>query len=91
MTTIYTAWATTTETMPEADPGIGITATVDGDEKGVLDGQWSITGWTEWDEEAADDELARMGWTWSVSGSRAAGRWPHRSSAPDTHTQRGAA
>ena len=79
--TTYTAWATTTETMPEADPGIGITATVDGDEKGVLDGQWSITGWTDWDEEAADDELARMGWTrvgqWIESGGQMAAQVEH--------------
>lgn len=69
--TTYTAWATTTETMPEADPGIGIT-----DDGGRIDDRWSITDWTEWDEDAADDELARMGWTrvgqWIESGGQMA-------------------
>lgn len=74
MSTTHTAWATTKQSMPGADPGIGITKRIDGDEAGLV--QDSVTDWADWDADAADDELARMGWTrtgdWTNSGGQMA-------------------
>lgn len=74
MTTTHTAWATTKQSMPGADPGIGITKRIDGDEAGLV--QDSVTDWDDWNADAADDELARMGWTrtgdWTNSGGQMA-------------------
>lgn len=74
MSTTHTAWATTKQPMPGADPGIGITKRIDGDEAGLV--QDSVTDWADWDADAADDELARMGWTrtgdWTNSGGQMA-------------------
>ena len=74
MSISHTAWATTKQSMPGADPGIGITKRIDGDEAGLV--QDSVTDWADWDADAADDELARMGWTrtgdWTNSGGQMA-------------------
>ena len=70
MNTTYTAWATTAQSLPGADPGIGIT-----DDGGLIDGQWSVTDWEDWDADAADDELARMGWTRTGAWTDSAGQW----------------
>ena len=74
MSTTHTAWATTKQSMPGGDPGIGITKRIDGDEAGLV--QDSVTDWDDWNADAADDELARMGWTrtgdWTNSGGQMA-------------------
>ena len=74
MSITHTAWATTKQSMPGADPGIGITKRIDGDEAGLV--QDSVTDWADWDADAADDELARMGWPrtgdWTNSGGQMA-------------------
>ena len=83
MSISHTAWATTKQSMPGADPGIGITATRTSDlredhayreELGIV--QDSVTDWDDWDADAADDELARMGWPrtgdWTNSGGQMA-------------------
>lgn len=79
-TTEYTAWATTTDSMPGTDSGVSITAVeIDADgyrnELGLIAGAESATDWAEWDVAAADEALERLGWarisTWTESG----GQW----------------
>lgn len=76
------AWATTARSMPEADPGISVTRRLGGDwlaysDASALDPDWGMLDGDpdELDTEAADSELASLGYRRTGDWTESGGQW----------------